>query len=263
MRSTALLKPDGKLLLTGIRSEHISGVGELKTCQGNIRNINGCDDRSWLFCFGGIGRRRLWQCCLMLLCWTGAGVWGQEVPESNEERLMKLLTPPVLELLADHLTDSTAVQFHFPNNNQFGRRLSQNLSDSCLVRKYLVYSTADSLTVPGIDVVISNTVPQVHYRVAGRNLLRRVNRVDRHIEGSFHLQMRERPGGKLIASNQVKKQAVDTIEKRRIKEVENSALPFTIGKWETSETRKKWLEPIMITGATATVILLFYTLRSE
>jgi len=56
---------------------------------------------------------------------------------------------------------------------------------------------------------------------------------------------------------------VDTVEGRFLPRLEDTSLPFTIGRKEEIAGGPGWLEPVLITSASGAVVYLFYSLRSR
>ena len=46
-------------------------------------------------------------------------------------------------------------------------------------------------------------------------------------------------------------------------QIENQALPFTLGTWRKTDKRAAWLEPTLLTAATGAIVYAFYSLRSQ
>lgn len=137
----------------------------------------------------------------------------------------------------------------------------QNLTDSCLAQKYLVYSSPDSGISYGYALEISGARVQIQYHSAGRHWLFFKKGVRRTFAGDFHLQAM-RPDQQIIYSRRVTVSYQDTIPAGLLEEVENPDLPFTQGTKSDSSVIKRWLEPVLITATTITLIYLFYSLRS-
>jgi hypothetical protein len=54
----------------------------------------------------------------------------------------------------------------------------------------------------------------------------------------------------------------DTL-KGNVNQLEDPALPFTLGAWQKNENRAAWLEPALLTAATGAIVYAFYSLRSQ
>jgi hypothetical protein len=76
-------------------------------------------------------------------------------------------------------------------------------------------------------------------------------------------------GGREAKTRQVRFQriwtesAVDTVAEKSMASLEEASLPFTVGRWEGSVRKVRWLEPALITSATGVVVYLFFALRSR
>ncbi|NIU01645.1 MAG: hypothetical protein GWN01_12240 [Nitrosopumilaceae archaeon] len=181
---------------------------------------------------------------------------------SNQQILSRLLVTPVLNIFADTLELSNSMKIQGNNDGLLNLWLIQNLTDSCLSKNYLVYSSPDSGFVPNYAIRITNPRVEINYRSAGGKLLVFQKGVKRKIKGSYHLQIQKR-GGQVLFSREISGQYQDTIPNNMIDQVENEKLPFTIGTEYESPFVNRWLEPVLVTATTMTVIYLFYTLRSE
>jgi hypothetical protein len=84
-------------------------------------------------------------------------------------------------------------------------------------------------------------------------------------KGSVGLSLRifNHPSGEILWSGIVKGSRSDWIPGKKIREVENRSLPFTMGVFLNGEGKSGLLEPIVITAVTGIIIFLFYSLRSR
>ena len=189
-----------------------------------------------------------------------AGYAQTDVPR-NQDVLSQLLIPSTIAILTDSLQIDSGVVINSERNAVFENWIVQILTDSCLSKNFLVYSDADSSKMKH-KIMVSSPFSEIAYRSAGRKWLFFKKGLHRDVQGGYRLQV-ENPGGRLIYSGNITGQYSDVMLSGAQKNVENPDLGFTKGTKSSSSFIKRWLEPVIITAATATVVYLFYTLRSE
>ena len=180
----------------------------------------------------------------------------------NQEIIAGIFTYPVLQILSDSLKVKEAIAIKSDKPETFPSWVAQILSDSCLSKNFLVYSPPDSGGTTNYMVTVSNPWVEITYQSAGRRWLLFKKGLKRTIEGGYHLQITDSEQ-RLLFSRQISGIAQDVIAEKMIEQVENNNLPFTKGTKLKSAFITRWLEPIVITAATMTVVYLFYSLRSE
>ncbi|GEM_PF-6259588 len=186
----------------------------------------------------------------------------QEKTPTNQDILIRLLISPALKLIKSNIPSQKGLSITSPDNSPLSKWLVQILTDSCLQQKYLVYSPPRSDSVSAYVVEVTAAQSEIQYRSGGRKWLVFPGDVKREVQGSSHLQIKDERG-RVLSSQEIRGRYADHIPRKVLPVMENEKLEFTRGVHQPSAFRKKWLEPILITATTATVIVLFYTLRSQ
>ena len=201
--------------------------------------------------------------CFLLLVFVSslAVAQAQTNDLKNQEVLSRLLIPSTIAILADSLQINSGISIKSERDAVFESWIAQILTDSCLSQNYLVYSDADSSKMTH-KILVSSPFSEIQYRSAGRKWLFFKKGLHREVQGGYRLQV-ENPDGRLIFSGNIAGEYRDVISSGAQKIVENPDLGFTKGTKSGSSFIKRWMEPVIITVATATVVYLFYTLRSE
>lgn len=202
---------------------------------------------------------------LTLLVWGGLlpSLHPQSVPLTNEEVIRRLFMSSTLKVLKDTLqADKQALQLKSDGNEPLASWLIRNLTDSCLANKFLVYSSADSQSRAQLVVQLSSPEVVIEYRGAGKKMLVFSKGMKRSIAGKYHLQIIGKSGN-ILFSRMMHMNYQDRLPAGSYSVVEDRALPFTHGTKKQSALLKRWLEPVVITATTMSVIYLFYTLRSN
>ncbi len=185
----------------------------------------------------------------------------QDKTPTNKEVIARLLISPALQLIKTTTPLQGGLSISSPDNTPLSKWLVQILTDSCLQQKYLVYSPrTDSVSTYVVEV----TTPQIEiqYRSGGRKWGLFPGNVKRRVIGSYHIQIKDEKG-RVRISQEISGTYEDKISRDALPDVENEKLEFTRGVHYPSTFRKKWLEPVLITATTATMIVLFYTLRNQ
>lgn len=189
-------------------------------------------------------------------------LYGQKTPVTNEKILSNLLVSPVLTHLSDSLNKTDNLLFNSNLKTSFSTWIQQILSDSCLQRNYLVYSMPKSDSLSLTRVIISNPTSQIIYRDAGRKWLFFNKGIYRNIQADFHLQVIDK-NNRLLLSKTIAGQYEDKIKHKDIQQIENPENLFSKGTKSGSKFIKRWLDPLVISAATMTMVYLFYTARSN
>ncbi len=183
-------------------------------------------------------------------------------PPSNETILREKLLAPVLEEVVLRVPARGKVAFQTKIKAGLAEWLVRNLSDSCLSRNYLVYSPPPQDSGKVYRVELSDVNIKLIYRARGGRLGIWGGGWERRINMSLHLAI-TKPDGQMLVSRNVAGTWQDRIQSKDISQIENPNLPFTVGTKSDSRFIKRWLEPVLVTGATATVVYLFFSLRSD
>lgn len=187
-------------------------------------------------------------------------------PPSNQELLAKLFITPVLNVLSDSLKADHASRLviapPMPSGDSLNVWLQQILTDSCLSRNYLVYSTPDSAVGRERIITIETPRARIRYTPGGRKWLFFGGRHKRSVESHFHLTVTDGQH-QVLYSRPFSGSYQDVIAGSAVAVVEKDPFRFTKGTKSGSKFIKRWLEPVLITAATTTVFYMFYSLRSD
>lgn len=188
-------------------------------------------------------------------------------PPSNQELLAQLFITPVLNVLSDSLKVDHATRLVIvpptPSGDSLNVWLQQILSDSCLGRNYLVYSTPDSAVGRQQIVAIETPRARIRYVPGGRKwVFFGSSRQRRSIESHFHLTITDGQH-RVLYSRPILGSYQDVLAGGAVAVVEKDPFRFTKGTKSGSKFIKRWLEPVLITAATTTVFYMFYSLRSD
>jgi len=199
---------------------------------------------------------------LVLAIFSTIAFSQHSVPPTNQEIISRMFVTPFLELLSDSLNIDGAISIKSAQNELFSNWTAQILTDSCLRKKILVYSPPDSGEAADYSIVVSDPRVQITYQSAGRRWLVFRKGLNRRIEGGYHLKITDRER-RVLVSRYIAGFEQDIVPNNAIEAIESDALPFTKGTKLGSTFIKRWLEPVIITAATMTVVYLFYSLRSQ
>lgn len=184
---------------------------------------------------------------------------------SNQELLARLFITPVLNVLSDSLTPASRLVIAppAPAGDSLNVWLQQILTDSCLSRNYLVYSTPDSTDGGARMIAMETPRARIRYMPGGRKwLLWGRGRKKRLVESHFHLTITDGQH-QVLYSKPISGNYQDVIPASAVAAVEKDPFRFTKGTKSGSKFIKRWLEPVLITAATTTVFYMFYSLRSD
>jgi len=179
---------------------------------------------------------------------------------SNEEVARQIIVEPVLQQLFKEIPDSAILTFLIKETNaELSGWTKQNLVDSCIAHGYAVYDEVDS--IPGSFEIIEIRSAEIsfEYKSSGKKWLFLNKGYKRIVNCEFHISITKNTG-KIIFSKRFSNIFEDIVP--NIKMVENKRLSFTKGKKLDSSITNKLIEPVLITASAATVVYLFYSLRS-
>ncbi len=202
------------------------------------------------------------------LQWLVLGILGsllltslmaQSRPLTNEELLKQQFVPAVVDTLTNGLPPEVGVVMTIEPQSTFSRWIHQELTRQFLRKKFRVYKTVTPDVNYRIRVNRLKTV--IVYRPVSRNWLGRVSRWQRTIEVSGQLEVvSDREEVRLLQP--LTWVYADTV-RQNPGTLENPELPFTRGTVEDTTRWQRWVEPILISVATITVVTLFFTIRSQ
>ncbi len=180
----------------------------------------------------------------------------------NEGVIANLLVPKALENIVKTISADQRIQIMANQNNEADHWLAQILTDSCLERNYLVYSSRDSATETDFVIKIADVKVAITYHPTGKKLLIFNKGFRRSVTAEFRLLIREQ-NSRIRVDKKIKNNYTDILSASSLGSVENKEKFFTIGTKKQSTFINRWLEPVIITAATASVVFLFYSLRSD
>lgn len=207
-------------------------------------------------------RRRFLLYLLISILYSVNAFAREPQPPSNQEIISQIFTPPVLRILTDSLKIKESIAIKSSEPEAFASWVAQILTDSCLSKNFLVYSPPDSGVISVYTITVSNPWVEITYQSAGRRWLLFKKGFRRTIEGGYHLQITDGEQ-RVLLGRQISGMVQDVIPEKMIERVESNNLPFSKGTKLKPAFITRWLEPIVITAATMTVVYLFYTIRSE
>lgn len=187
---------------------------------------------------------------------------SQARPAGNEAVIAGLLVPSMLQVISRTVPPQQSLTVTSMTPDAFSQWLSQILLDSCLQRNYFVYSAADSAAKGAFVVKVGEGHANILYKSAGKKFLFFNKGIRRQVNAQSRLVLLNAQGRVLI-SETIGGEYSDVIPGSHKEKVENPQYPFTKGTKKASPFINRWLEPVLITVATSTVIYLFYSLRSE
>ncbi len=186
----------------------------------------------------------------------------QTQTRGNETIIANLLVAQALESITEIIRPGQRIQIKASENTDANRWLTQILTDSCLERNYLVYSSPDSAAKTDYVIEIADVKTKISYHPTGQKLLILKKGYRRSLTAEFRQIIRDK-NSRIWMDKQFKEEYSDVIPASVISDVENKEKRFTTGTKKQSTFINRWLEPVIITTATATVVFLFYSLRSD
>ena len=187
-------------------------------------------------------------------------VFAQDTPPGNAGVIAGLLAPRIMDTIEDNYQygDTLAIVADEAPMSQW---LSRILTDSCVAKNYFVYSYPEVGDNGWLQLHLNDAASRIHYESDGRKWLLFSRPLRRTVTASAHIRLSRR--GHVIASRIEEGTHQDGLLQSWIDKVENPELSFTRGTKKQNPYIKRWVEPVILSAATATVIYLFYTLRSS
>ena len=189
---------------------------------------------------------------------TGA---GHCQTKSNLQLLNELVVKPVVNALDSLPEAPPEVVISLKEKSEFADWAVKKLQEAILKKRIRVFDTLTASDTDWVIIDLEKMKINLSYRVKKRKWLVRPSRYMREIEGILSFSIR-RHNGAVLYSGEREIHFQDVISATDLKTVENEMYPFSQGTKRESKFVKRFLEPVVITGATASVIYLFYTLRS-
>lgn len=209
-------------------------------------------------CFGTTGLLVIlfWLVCPVILC-------AQNTPRQgdNLQKLRIVLISPIMDLLESNELPEALVVGSLEKPSDLDRWVRQNLTDSCLAANYLVYSSRENTAGDFTEIRLGNANAGINYETVGRSWYGKRNLVERTVSATVHVALLNRDQ-QFLASRQLNVQLRDSVN-TDLESLEAGNFTFTEGKWAGENKYSRWLEPVLVGSATATVVALFYRLRSN
>ena len=178
---------------------------------------------------------------------------------SNADVLKHQMIPVLVDTIKTIVPAKSKVVLSVEPRGTFADWMRQQFTQELLRKKIRVYKTASSdvnyrILVSGVTVLIT-------YQPVSRNWLGRVKHWKRIVQLIGQLEVISSLGEvKMLYPLQLA--YTDTVT-AKLKTLEQADLPFTHGTVEDTTHWQRWVEPILISVATITVVTLFFTIRSQ
>ncbi|GAB4331881.1 MAG: hypothetical protein Kow0037_08800 [Calditrichia bacterium] len=179
-------------------------------------------------------------------------------PKSNLEVIQQIFVKPTLEIVEAEVTAGQALCIQSSLQTEAANWLRLQLQEMAIKSGYRL------LEGPGENcalVSLEQFLPKIEYSPLKKWFGLKTEAYLRNIEGELKL--------KLVKGNEVKlirkltPAFADTLSGADFRTVESEGYSFSHGTKLEKNSLKRLLEPGLITGATATVVYLFYSLRSN
>lgn len=191
-----------------------------------------------------------------------AGSHREAAEVTNESLIRNLMVKQIMQTIQNTLPTADSVQISVEGDAVLSKWLKQSLIDSSLARGFAVYETEAPPSTHPHRVRLADAEVQVSYRKIKKSWLLFHKQMERQLNLQYHITI-VGPRGRVLLSQAMTRSVTDTLPGTNPQNLENPELPFTVGTKTSSEGFNRLIEPILITGATVTVIYLFYTLRSS
>lgn len=112
------------------------------------------------------------------------------------------------------------------------------------------------------QIIIEKVETQITYRGKNRSILLNYSNYEREIRAIISFFLKNEHNTVLFNFSE-ELTNIDLITRNSIEKVENRLLPFTVGSKAESKFIKRFLEPIIATAVTISVVYLFFSLRSS
>ena len=207
-----------------------------------------------------INRRLILLYAVLMLCCQVCSLeilLGRGDLKPNTEMLHQVLQKSLGQVI-HYLPKDTpvAVSVHFPGYEWFMyHRFVEILADSG-------YSVSQNVNDPaGRSTLLEVGVEEfgVDYMPVKRGSIFRARRILRHAKGTFSFRITDGSTEQIIRATE---QVSDTIPYKKREQVENRALPFTLGDVPEGSITDRYLGPAVIITATGIVVYLFFSIRS-
>jgi len=191
----------------------------------------------------------------------GSPLQAQNVGMSNDSLVSELLIERILPVIESNLVNPSPLRFTTPKTSPLATWIQAKLTEACLQKEYVVYSTADSAKRISL-VRLSSPQVQIVYQAAARSWNLRTSEYSRDVMLTMQLEVVD-ANGVVQASIPIEETYADRISRSDLASLQTNPFNFLRGTKKDSGLIKRWLEPVAMTAATMTGIYLFYSLRSN
>lgn len=195
------------------------------------------------------------------------GMQAAGAQTSNEETLQTLFNR--LAVRADSIIGASRVNALVLKHQSLEtpapqRRLYASLVQICSRNGRVLFAEQDSSTEGNNALAVQYQISalEIRYRKLAKPSWFRGARIERTVRVVTDFDLRESFSRRIFFQGELKEAFVDTL-KGKVEKLENAELPFTLGAWQTKESRRSWLEPALLTAATGAMVYAFYSLRSQ
>ena len=203
-----------------------------------------------------------WRWLVVCLLSVSHFAVAQENPVPlNHEVVNELIQLEVIPLVDNALKQKTVVISKPSPTTPLSQWLKTKITEACLGKEFVVYSEPDSADSVSLLRFVQ-PVLQIEYQTAGRNWFFRSKEYKRRLLLKMQLEVIA-PDGRVVLSSPVDAAFEDRVSRNELERLQNAPQSFLRGTKNDSGLIKRWLEPVATTVATATVIYLFYSLRSD
>ena len=189
-------------------------------------------------------------------------VYGQDSPKRNELLLEELFIQPLVSAVDSNFVNIPSVQIILKEQNDINHWLRNRISKYVIKRGIILYDSLKHDTVGCAKIIIEIVESHINYRGIKKDFLLRNTKYEREIVGLFTFYIKDKEEI-VLHSDELNIRFMDIISGSHIEKIENSLYQFTKGKKIESKFLKRFLEPMLITVTTITVVYLFYSQRSS
>ncbi len=177
----------------------------------------------------------------------------------NQEVIKELVINEIFNSIEKLSDKPDSIQIILRGQRDTERWIVEKLRTEVLERGItLLENNQDS----SFQIIIEKIETQITYRGKNRSILLNYSNYEREIRAIISFFLKNEHNTVLFNfSGELKN--IDLITRNSIEKVENRLLPFTVGSKAESKFIKRFLEPIIVTAVTISVVYLFFSLRSS
>ncbi len=223
----------------------------------------------YLFSIGGGMVKTAWFFILIILTGilenqTQAG----QITElkTNLNLLESILDTTLNQLFAKNIIRSDdSVKIKVVADDSIFAVTQKYLVEEKILNKYKItlYTNSDNHTFLGKIITLRWLNWQILYKPVKSKFWQK-NNIQRNLMFDFFVEVSSSSESKVLFSRRFQNQYKDIIKKSDMEKTENPNLSFTVGELKQSKgIYTKWLKPVFLFAISATVIYLFYSIRSK